>query len=121
MEMMEFTQENNISEEDQLDYDKVRNKQFIANSEVMVRLSKNVDFQQIVLKGYFQDELSRLTKLLGSLKISDQAEVLADITAIGSFQNYLIWVHKFGQIAKDSIREIEEEEDIIKEEGEDQF
>jgi len=74
-------------------------------------LIDNKDFDEVVNKGYFEREASRLVLLRSDPNMQsaeDQAVLLKNIDAIGYFQMYLRTLLQIGRMARDSIAANEE-------------
>ena len=69
-------------------------------------LSKNRDFNDVIDKGYFEEEASRLVLLKADpnlQKPEDQASIIRSIDAIGHFRQYLSTVVSMGRMMEKSL------------------
>lgn len=83
-------------------------KQHIAKMEALLALTENKHFTEVIDKGYFQEEASRLVLLRADpsmQKPEDQASILRAIDAIGSFRQYLQTTIQLGRMMEKSLRE----------------
>lgn len=76
------------------------------------KLFKNREFKELILEGYFKDELIRLTDLLAVVTSEHKERVQAEIEAIARVKQYLDMPSRFAAQAKDhlvSLKDAEEE------------
>jgi len=75
------------------------------------RLIKNKDFEDLIMKHYFENEVVRLGMLVSEPNLTDHQRscVQRDLEAIGSFQRFLRHTSMAGYNARQSIEEHEEE------------
>ena len=87
--------------------------------EALARLRSNRDFKRIVLEGYFKDEAVRLVqaKALPNLQSgASQADLIRQIDAIGSLQEYFRTVdYMADQARKELVSGQQEIEEILRE------
>lgn len=72
----------------------------------VINLSKNRDFIDVIEKGYFEEEASRLVLLKADpnlQKPEDQASIIRAIDAIGNFRQYLGSVIQIGRMMEKSL------------------
>jgi hypothetical protein len=81
------------------------NSEYAKNMiEALERLQKNDDFNLLVTKGYFQDEVARLTSLLSSDYLIGQGKrqlIMEALTAVSYFDMYLRDVESLRPVAED--------------------
>jgi hypothetical protein len=86
----------------------------------VLNLSRNKDFIDVIEKGYFEEEASRLVLLKADpnlQKPEDQASIIRSIDAIGHFRQYLGSVIHVGRMMEKSLAEdIETKNDLLAEE-----
>ena len=88
-------------------------KEVVAKRDALLRLTENKDFIKIVREGYFKDEAVRLTSVINSPMVDEDA-VVSDIKAICAFRQYLDLILQQGdQMAQ----QIQEYEALMDEEG----
>lgn len=74
-----------------------------ALGDKMLKLANNKDFQEIIEIGYYRDEASRLTGLLGDPDFKDQGAISNDLQAIAAFQRYCRKLTREGEMAEKEI------------------
>lgn len=80
------------------------------NLHALNRLTKNKDFEQLILEGYFKEEASRLVLIKAEPQMeseSDQATIAKHIDAIGYFRQYLHTIQQIGRMAERAIADDE--------------
>ena len=86
----------------------------------VINLSKNRDFIDVIEKGYFEEEASRLVLLKADpslQKPEDQASIIRAIDAIGNFRQYLGSVIQIGRMMEKSLADdTETKHQMLKEE-----
>lgn len=89
-----------------IEIDIARATKFVNKMNSVLRLSQNKDFIDVVEKGYFEEEASRLVLLKADnnlQKPEDQASILRSIDAIGHFRQYLGSVIQMGRMMEKSL------------------
>jgi hypothetical protein len=79
------------------------NNYAIEMLESLERLEKNNDFKKVILDGYCKDEVLRASSLLADPTIKSQGrrpDVMEQLVAISTFENYLMIIRKLGEQAK---------------------
>lgn len=72
------------------------------------KLTRNRDFKQVVLEGFFEKEAIRLVTLKSDPNMQDelnQKAILGQIDAIGNFRQYLSGVMQMGRMAEKAMIE----------------
>ena len=95
-------------------------KATVDRMKVFMRLVDNKDFQEIIEKGYFEDEAVRLVGALASPGLADevsQNEMQKDIQAIGRLRQYFYAITAQGRAAEGAIKSHENELDLMRAEG----
>lgn len=98
-------------------------QEFIRRAEALERLYKNPDFQEIVVKGYFEREPIRLVHLKSdpNMQAPDrQAGIIKEMDGIGSLRGYFQVIFMQGNQAQEAISESEEALEEIRKGGEDE-
>jgi len=83
-------------------------KRHVNKMNCVFNLSKNKDFIDVIEKGYFEEEASRLVLLKADpslQKPEDQASIIRSIDAIGNFRQYLGSVISIGRMMEKSLEE----------------
>ena len=92
----------------------------ITRAEAAIRLSKNDDFNQLVMQGYLSDEPKRLADLMASGRLVPQSmeNCTRELDAIGKFRNFMREMTSQGDMARTELASLEEarEEAILAEE-----
>jgi hypothetical protein len=81
-------------------------KEYVDRMNSVFNLSKNRDFIDVIEKGYFEKEASRLVLLKADpnlQKPEDQASIIRSIDAIGHFRQYLGSVINLGRMMEKSL------------------
>lgn len=81
-------------------------QKYVNKMNSVLTLSKNRDFIDVIEKGYFEEEASRLVLLKADpnlQKPEDQASILRSIDAIGHFRQYLGTVINLGRMMEKSL------------------
>lgn len=85
-------------------------KDIVEMRDKAIRLSKNKDFQVVIMEGYLKDEAVRLTSLLGDPDMKDsQDDIQNDLYAISSFHRYLRKLKMQGDMMEKAVMDLEEE------------
>ena len=108
---------NNVA---QLEMNISRSKELIAMGEALVRLMANRDFKQVIDVGYFEQEAIRLVHLKADPNMQSaesQRNILMQMDAIGSLNQYLQLVDFRATMAHKAIAADEEARDEILAEG----
>lgn len=95
-------------------------KDLISFAESLERLHKNRDFKKIFSEGYFKDEALRLVGLKADPNMQTperQEQILRDIDAIGSLQQYFRTVYQRAAWAERAIQDGQEALEEIQNEG----
>lgn len=94
-------------------------KKLVARKKLVLALENNKAFQELVLKGYFEQEAVRLTHLMSdpSLAPEHQPKVYQDLMSIGGFKRYLHTIVMMGTMAENQIAADEETLDALREEA----
>lgn len=113
-----------MSMQDQLQQVEISIDQAKANIERMNsldRLKENKDFEEIILKGYFEQEASRLVLLKADHNVqgdTEQKQIEKMIDAIGYFRQYLNTIYQFGSMAENALAQHEQaREEILREDS----
>ena len=93
-------------------------KSFIKRKEVLDRLRKNKDFQEIIMEGYFEKESKRLVMLKGDVNSDKETEEDCDklIVGVGSLHRYFQTVEILGNSAKHQLEAAEQTKEELLEE-----
>lgn len=86
-------------------------KDAVARKEALKKLYSNKDFNRIILNGYFIDEAARLVRMKAdpAMQTPESTRIVDNsIIAIGYLQQYLLKVDRVGDMAANSIRDMEE-------------
>jgi len=95
-------------------------KATIDRMKVFLRLVENKDFQEIIEKGYFEDEAVRLVGALASPAMADefnQEQMHKDISAIGRLRQYFYAIMQQGRAAEGAVKADEAELELMRAEG----
>lgn len=84
-------------------------------SDALKRLQKNRDFKLLIQQEYLNDNAVRLVHASGNYRLTDpeRESIQKDIYAVSSFAQFLDAVHAQGQVAEDTIKQID---DVLNEE-----
>lgn len=97
-------------------------REFIQRADALKRLYNNPDFQEILVKGYFEREPIRLVHLKSDPHMQtpeQQAGIIKEMDGVGSLRGYFQVIFMQAQHAIDAISESEEVlEEIRNGEGE---
>ena len=95
-----------------------------ANIERMNKLEKlknNPEFEELVLKGYFEQEASRLVLLKADHNVqgdTEQKQIEKMIDAIGYLRQYFNTIYQFGAMAQNALEQHEAtREEILQEDA----
>lgn len=93
-------------------------KAHVDMADTIRRLEKNPDFRRVFTDGYFRDEASRLTLLLGDQNITeeDRAKIQISLRCIGELHTYLRVKLMLGEQMANAIADGEREIDELLEE-----
>lgn len=83
-------------------------KKHVNKMNSVFNLSKNKDFIDVIEKGYFEEEASRLVLLKADSNLQkpeDQASIIRSIDAIGHFRQYLGSVINIGRMMEKSLED----------------
>lgn len=83
----------------------------VARAEALTRLTQNRDFQEVILKGYFENEAVRLVHALTDpalQSVESQASLMAQMRAIAECSGYLNQVLRAGEMASKALADAEE-------------
>lgn len=83
-------------------------KGLVAKRDMLDKLSRNREFKQLVLEGYFKDEAIRLTNLSADPhpQIKEHREdIFLAIQAVSVLRQYFQRIQREGEIAENEIRE----------------
>ncbi|MBL1322176.1 MAG: hypothetical protein COA63_014125 [Methylophaga sp.] len=80
-------------------------KQVVARGDLLNKLINTPEFQELVDKGYFNDEAIRLVNLYNdpSVPVDARALVANDLGGIGAFKRYLRVIGMMAQTAQNEI------------------
>lgn len=110
-----------MSDINEIDINIEQSKGLIERAEAVVRLTKNADFKNLILEGYFKEEAAKLVMLLGDYTQQDpdnQALLMNEIRAISGLSNYMRGVTMLGRQAKKAlVEDSQTKEELIEEEG----
>ena len=84
----------------------------IELASALERLEQNEDFKMLILEGYIKDEAVRCVGLLANdqiKRINARPDVMEDLIAISSLQDYFIKVKNYGDAASADLLELESE------------
>ena len=84
------------------------------------KLTRNRDFKNVVLDGFFEKEAIRLVTLKSDPNMQDedsQRAIIAQMDAIGGFRQYLSGVLQMGRMAQKAIVEDQETREELLAEG----
>jgi len=96
-------------------------KQMVAEGDALDRLMKNVDFKELIVKGYFQKHAYQLVEFKAAPTAQNepqQAAVIRSIDAIGELQQYFNKIFAFAAQARQDIIDAENELEAMAEDGE---
>ena len=82
-------------------------KKSIAARDSFVKLLKNRDFDKLIVKGYFEDEASKmvLTKALPDMQDAESQEaIMKSIDAIGHLRQHFIAIKQLGDTAERTLK-----------------
>lgn len=98
----------------ELTLEMAREKQ--ARGEAMKRLEANPDFQEIVVKGYIEQEAQRLAHMMSAPNLRPDARecVARDIMGPGAITRYFYHIHQEGHLAAAAIEETLETMDEVR-------
>lgn len=103
----------------EIELDIERAEKMIAKNDKLNRLRANPDFKEIFIDGYLREEAARLVGLRADseMQSEEQQKFVNDaITGIGVFNQYLLNIHRFAQMAENSLRNAQKtREDILSE------
>lgn len=108
----------NTVEEIQIDIDAAR--EVIAVDDALMRLYKSTDFNEVILKGYFQEEAYRLVELRAAPQMQRDEQkdaILRAIDAIGGLQQHFNKVRAMAEQARMAIQDSEQELEQLAAEG----
>ena len=83
-------------------------QKYVDKMNSVFNLSNNRDFKNVIEKGYFEEEASRLVLLKADpnlQKPEDQASIIRSIDAIGHFRQYLSNTITMGRMMEKSLAE----------------
>ena len=85
-------------------------KETIAIAKSLTKLQKNRDFSLAIMKGYFEDEATRLINLLSDPSINEaaKADVMESLKAISHFKRYIRDRYTFANMAEKALIDYEE-------------
>lgn len=85
----------------------------IERGEAARRLTENPDFKMLIMEGYLTSEPMRLAELMasGRLNSTTMENCKNEISAIGSFRNFMKLHIEQGNLAKESLVDLEEARD----------
>jgi hypothetical protein len=92
----------------------------VDRMKVFLRLVDNKDFQEIIEKGYFEDEAVRLVGALSSPALADevsQGEMQKDIIGVGRLRQYFYAIVQQGRAAESAVKSNEAEIELLRAEG----
>ena len=87
-------------------------KVIAGKGDALARLTKNKDFQQIIMEGYLKDESVRLVHLKsspGMQKPDSQAHIVKQIDSIGNLMEYFRVIEHQAMLAQNAIEAGQEE------------
>lgn len=94
-------------------------EKYVNKMNSVFNLSKNKDFIDVIEKGYFEEEASRLVLLKADpnlQKPDEQVSILRSIDAIGHFRQYLGTVINIGRMMEKSLMDdIETKRELLAE------
>ena len=90
----------------------------VGNMKALNKLTRNKDFEKIILEGYFKEEASRLVLLKGDPAMEQYLiSIDKQINAIGQFRQYLSTIMALGGQAERAIAEDEQTREELLSEG----
>lgn len=84
------------------------------------RLFRNPNFKKVILEGYFQDEIHRLTMLMTDpayLEKNTEASIVDSLRAVSELNTYLHKTVVLGRHMAERLAEYDRELDALREEG----
>lgn len=96
-----------------LEFQRDNAKEAIERQEMAMKLAKNVQFRKLILEEFCVQECARYAQMSADpqLSVSDRADALAISQAAGHLRRWLQVVNKMGDVAKDTLSDIERELD----------
>lgn len=98
-------------------------KSVVRIRDAALRLTQNADFKLIIADGYFKQEASRLTELLGeksgnnaAVTVIKDEDVIKDLYAIASLKRYLRMIELNGNIMEKAVSDYTETLDQMRHE-----
>jgi hypothetical protein len=97
-------------------------KKAIEMREDLQKLTSNPTFEKVLLKGYFEEEASRLVLLKAEPSMEDdkqQKQIMLGIDGIGALRQYFRTIMQLGSMAEKSLIDNEEmHAELLKQEAE---
>lgn len=87
----------------------VENQYWVDKAQALARLEENKDFQSVILEGYFRDKAVDGVSLLANDGIKQgghRSDVMEDLIAISSLQDFFITIRNLGYAAEDDLDEV---------------
>lgn len=83
-------------------------------------LINNKEFEEIITKGYFENEAIRIAQLTGEPSMQtpeNEKDLMSRMKAIGYLRQYFLFIRREGEMAKRAIEDCQREMDYINEEA----
>lgn len=93
-----------------IEQDRIECEAVLTRAAKFDKLFKNREFKELVVEGYFKDELIRLTDLLAVVTAEQKERVQAEIEAIARVKQYLELPAKFAAQAKEHMVALDDAE-----------
>lgn len=90
----------------------VENKYWVDMHKALERLHSNPDFQQVILKGYFQDRAVNGVSMLanrGVIEGNKRGQVMEELVAVSHLQDFFITVTNLGGIPDVNVADDDDE------------
>jgi hypothetical protein len=97
-----------------IEADRKQCEEVIARGAKFEKLFKNREFKELILEGYFKEELIRLTDLLAVVNDEQKTRVQAEIEAIARVKQYMEIPARFAEQAKDHLVALKDAEEELR-------
>ena len=98
----------NLASADNVELETKENLYWVQMAEALTRLERNEDFKKVIMEGYFKDRAINGVSMLAQPGVKDSGrrpDVMEDLIAISSLQDYLLLVHDMGSVPIDEDEE----------------
>lgn len=98
-----------MSQIEQLEMSIEQAKALVERRDLVLKLSRNREFNKIITDGYFKDEAARLVSISGEINHKPHRDEIFDsIKAISHFRQFLSDIVRLGNLAEQEIESSEE-------------